>query len=125
MICNRHYIGEGKTVKRLLAILSCLLFAGQAIAVQPLPSCTAQTVRACACCCGNVKMNCCAAKPTSRLPATPARTISQNQFLILTLTAMAFTPTPFESARHNFSSADFPSTASAVPIFQRDCAILI
>jgi len=61
----------------------------------------------------------------SQPPTAPARTISQNQFFILALTALAWSPAPLESTHQNFLSANFSSTANAVPIFQRDCAILI
>jgi len=64
-------------------------------------------------------------KSNPQSPVTPARTGSQNQFLILALTALVLNPTPLESAQQNFSSANHLFSASAVPIFQRDCAILI
>lgn len=123
MIAIGVTLAKVRSVQRLLAILSCLLFVGQAFAVQSLPDCTAQSAGACAhCCCG---MKCCAVKPASQTPVVPARTISQNQFLILALSTLTLSPVSGEPASQNFSSASQPLSVSAVPIFQRDCAILI
>jgi hypothetical protein len=114
-------------MKRLLAALSCMLLLGQMFAAESSLTCAAPTARACACCCRNMKMKCCATESGSRsqLPAIPARASAQNQLPILALTAWAFTSTQLESLQHNLSSTDLSSAASAVPIFQRDCAILI
>jgi hypothetical protein len=115
-------------VKRLLAILSCLLFVGQMFAAQTMPNCAAQTVHTCACCCGGTcGMKCCAAKSDSNspLPATPAPANSQNQFFIFALATLALPSTPLDPTRQNFSSATQFLAPDAVPIFQRNCAILI
>jgi len=121
-------MGETRIVKRLLVILSCLLFVGQMFAAQSKPDCAAPakcapTGTGAQCCCD---MKCCATKPQSgsQLPAIPARPVSQNQFLMVALTVLVLTPAPVEPAQH-FSPTVQPASASAVPIFQRDCAILI
>ena|SRR5579859_1787259 len=113
-----------KTVRRLLTILSCLLFVGQMFA-QTLPECAVQAPRVCAC--AHCDGMCCATKQNSdsRSPATPLRSVSQNQFLIAALATMTSTPMPVASARQNFSFADSSFNVSAVPIFQRNCSILI
>jgi hypothetical protein len=115
-----------KAVKRLFAILCCLLFAAQLFAVQTPPQCATQAshARACAHCNGMCGMKCCAAKSNSKPPVTPDRAFSQNQSLILA-TALTWSWLPTETSRPNLSSTDLSSNPNAVPIFQRNCAILI
>lgn len=126
MIAINVILARLKAVKRVLAIFCCLLFAGQMFA-QTLPECAVSGPRISACphCKGMCGMKCCAAKQSSQYPTTPPRSALQSQILIAVLAVMASTPTPTQSAKQDFSFADSSSHPGAVPIFQRDCAILI
>jgi hypothetical protein len=126
MIAIEAALARLKAVKRLLAILCCLLFAPQLFAVQTLPQCATQPPFACACahCNGMCGMKCCVAKSDSKSPVTPARIVSQNQLLVLA-TALTWSWLPIETSRPGLSSADSSPNSNAVPIFQRNCAILI
>jgi hypothetical protein len=110
-------------MKSALAILFSLsLVWGQAVA-QTMPSCAERTT--CACCnCGKA---CCVGKQAARsepLSAAPQSSTQQNQTLFLVLanrTFVIFDTTPSEV----FLPFSSPLMASAVPLFQQNCALLI
>jgi hypothetical protein len=114
-------------VKRLRAILFCLLLVWMQ-AMVAAPGVLSGTERvACACCdCG--KADCCVTKspptPAAPAPLAPVRADSQNQLSLHYTTATAWT-LPDAGSRVVAPSASSPLTAARVPLFARDCARLI
>src|ERR1700742_4732466 len=99
-----------------------LVWTQVTVAQTSSPAC-GQTVAACAKCCSHCK--CCASHPTSPSPAVPAHSPAQNQLLLLAIILPVWNnllPQPAEPFPAR--TVDQPSVI-AVPIFQRDCAILI
>ena len=112
-------------MKRAVAIvLSLILVWIQAVAaVQP----TAAAPPAKCGCCACKKMDCCVGRSTSEsqpLPVAPVPAAAQNHFSAVLSTLVAWTlPAPTPAQVSSFDSA--PTSALAVPLFQRDCALLI
>ncbi|MGH8024018.1 MAG: hypothetical protein ACRED1_10580 [Limisphaerales bacterium] len=114
-----------RIVKRLAAIVSCLLLLGPLFAARGLQTCAARPVHVCKCCAGmdGGNMACCAKKSDSPAPI-PARVVSPDQLLI-PAAALAWSWLPSQHAGQKFSRADSSPRPDKVPIFQRNRAILI
>ena len=111
----------------LASLLSLLLLAAQTAAGPSAGSCLRQGPPACCGCdCGDGA--CCLAKGLPRpqsAPAAPAPSISQNQLLLLlpaSLVAQAALPLAASVLPAPFPGAE---VAGAVPLFCRDCSLLI
>jgi hypothetical protein len=120
-----------KIVRRLLTILFCLLLVGQTFATQFSLNCSVQragtSTHRCdgmGCCCKTCNMKSCAAKSDSQPVVPSTRLAFQNQLLIVA-TTLTWNWLPTEMPAQKFSSVDHSLRGDAVPIFQRDCAILI
>lgn len=112
-------------MKRTVAIVLSLILIGiqTMVAVQTTSAgLVSQTTAACC------KTNCCcvseATSAPQSLPAATTPLAAQNNFTaVLSMLVVWTLP---ESARSQFvSSASAPTLASALPIFTRDCALLI
>jgi hypothetical protein len=110
------------TVKKVVAILFTLAL----LLAQPLAALNSQAATVGQCC--NCHMACCAATDNTTpqpAPAAPAPESAQKVFLSLNLLPFALSfvlPAP----DNRVGSKDIATTsASAVPLFQRDCAFLI
>jgi hypothetical protein len=112
-------------MKRLSAIVLSLLLLWVQVFVMAEPV-QADAPAKCTCC-GCKKTNCCVTKSSTDpapLPATTAQTGSQNLHSFSLPASIAWTLPRGEA---DFSSADnFPlRLAARIPLFRRDCALLI
>ena len=116
-----------KALSALLSLLLCTALAWQDAAL----AAGGQASFFCCPCCNLDRANCatpaCCAKPSeSRVPVTPAPlpANSGNEFHALVSSTFPLLKLP-SSDPNESAFAPFPVTAGALPIFQRDCSLLI
>jgi len=113
-------------LKTTFAILASVMLVGTQ-AVFAVPSVAPTKSQVCGCCACK-KMNCCVAQPTSvpqPIPASPARTVSQNNLPIIAVVVSSLLQAPEESAEP-ISFAPFSSLhVTAVPLYELNCSYLI
>jgi hypothetical protein len=106
-------------------ICGLVLIAAPMLAAQPDPACVKQAIRDCCQACGN--MSCCAAQPGSSpqsVPANSTRTGTQIEFAVALSPVLIATVAAVESHPNSFS-ASAPLTATGVPLYTRNCALLL
>jgi hypothetical protein len=114
-------------MKRTVAIVLSLILIGiqTMVAVQLSSDLSAQKQSSC---CSNQVAECCcfteANSASSPLPAATTPLPSQNNFSAILSTLVVWT-VPASAPSQLSSSASAPSLAFALPLFQRDCALLI
>lgn len=117
-----------KAVKRLTAILFSVLVVWMQFAPAPvsaLPTCVKPAMGNCADCCD--RMACCLAKPTSNsqpTPAIPAQSNLQNQISLLAPSVVVWN-LPQSPASLISSVSASPLMAMAVPLYERNCTLLL
>src|SRR5215469_7202411 len=110
-------------MKQAFVIICSLLLV--ALPMSPAQTPTPCVRHVCACC-SHGTMPCCAAKSSNSQsgPTTPARANTQNQFSLLAPVLLTLT-LPVVPADSNPSNWTPVSTASATPLFARNCALLL
>src|SRR4051812_36782506 len=113
-------------LKTAFAILaSAMLVGAQTVfAFQPIAPAKSQVCGCCAC----KKMNCCVAQPTSTpqpVPASPARTVSQNNLQIIAAVVSLLLHAPEKSAEPISFTSFSPLHLIVVPLYELNCSYLI